>query len=73
MAQGIRCLLQKHENLILDPQHCVRRQAWEYLSVAVLGRQRQEAPRSLLASQASQLVSSRFGGRSCANTKVEID
>lgn len=69
----MKCLLQKHANLNLDPQHPCQKASKGVPACGSVWEAETRAPRSLLASQARQLVNSRFGGRSCANTNVEID
>lgn len=68
MAQLVRCLLCKPEELSSDFQHPCKNRAWQYMPMILrLGRQKQEAVWDLLARKSSQIepVHSRFSKKPC--------
>lgn len=61
MAQLVKRLSSKHEDLSLDAQHLRKSHAWWSTSAIVaLGRWRQEDPWSLLTATHGKLISSKF-------------
>ena len=73
MAQLVKYVPNKQEDLSLDLQYSHKQQAYQHCVVSVLGRQKQEEPCSLLAGQSSQSVSFRCSERLSQKVKWRLE